>query len=99
MTFMQETLQFTPDQVTRYSPEFLRPATNAPLIIGVGGDESEEFLRQSDALMKAWGAGGGGSTDCSLMVLDGINHFTILGEYANPESDLTRAVARQMGLG
>ncbi len=95
MTFMQETLGFTSDQVTRNSPQFLTPATDAPLIVDVGGDESEEFLRQSEAFSKAWGETG---TDCSLMVLPGINHFTILSEYADPASDLTKAVALQMGL-
>ena len=95
MTFMQETLGFTSDQVTRNSPQFLTPATDAPLIVGVGGDESDEFLRQSEAFSKAWGEKG---TDCSLMVLPGINHFTILSEYAEPASDLTKAVALQMGL-
>ena len=96
MTFLQETLGFTPDQISRNSPEFLPPLTDAPLIIGVGGDESDEFRRQSEALSKAWGEKG---TDCSLMVLPGINHFTILGVYADPESALTRAVLKQMGLG
>ena len=96
MTFMQESLGFTSDQVARNSPEFLSPSTDAPLIIGVGGDESDEFRRQSEALSKAWGNKG---TDCSLMQLPGINHFTILGEYADPESALTQAVLKQMGLG
>ena len=96
MTFMQENLAFTSDQVSRNSPEFFAPATDAPLIIAVGGDESDEFRRQSEALTKAWSEKG---TDCSLMELPGINHFTILGEYADPESALSRAVQKQMGLG
>ena len=96
MTFMQETLGFTFDQVSRNSPQFFAPATDAPLIVGVGGDESEEFLRQSEVFSKAWSEKG---TDCSLMVLPGINHFTLLSEYADPASDLTKAVLKQMGLG
>ncbi len=95
MSYMQETLGFTFDQVSRNSPQFLAPATKAPLIVGVGGNESEEFLRQSEAFSKAWGEKG---TDCSLMVLPGINHFTILSEYADPASDLIQTVQKQMGL-
>lgn len=95
MTFLQETLGFTSDQVTRNSPEFLSPLTDAPLIVAVGGDESDEFRRQGEVFSKAWGEKG---TDCSLMVLPGINHFTILSEYIDPESALTRAVLKQMGL-
>ncbi len=96
MTFMQETLGFTSDQVSRNSPQFFPPATKAPLIVGVGGDESDEFHRQGEEFSNAWSEKG---SDCSLMVLPGINHFTILSEYADPESALARAIQKQMGLG
>ena len=95
LTFMQETLGFTPEQVARNSPLSLSPATEAPLIITVGGDESEEFLRQSEELNAAWG----GRARCDLMVLSGLNHFTILAAFADPENALTRAALKQMGLG
>jgi arylformamidase len=95
MTFMHKTLSFTSDQISRNSPEFLSPITDAPLIISVGGDESNEFRRQSEALAKAWGKK---KTEFLLMKLKGINHFTILGEYANPKSTLAQAIQKQMGL-
>lgn len=94
--YMQETLQFTADQVMRNSPMTLAPATKAPLIIGIGGAESEEFLRQSQAFAEHWGAPGG--IECWMMTLDGINHFTILAEFADPKSILTQAVLKQMRL-
>ncbi len=96
MTFMQETLRFTPEQVARNSPIALAPATSAPLIVAVGGDESEEFLRQGGEFAAQWEAAG---TPCRAMLLPGINHFTILVEFADPGSDLARAVQKQMGLG
>jgi arylformamidase len=94
--FMEETLGFTPGQVARNSPIGLAPATGAPLIVAVGGGESEEFLRQSDTFAAAWGDK---CVPCDLMVLPGLNHFTILGEFADPESGLIRAARTQMGLG
>ncbi len=93
---MRETLQFTPDQVARNSPVTLTPSTKAPLIVGVGGGESEEFLRQSQAFAEQWGAPGG--IECWMITLDGINHFTILGEFADPKSVLTQAALKQMRL-
>ncbi len=96
MTFMQDTLGFTPEQVTRNSPITLAPTTGAPLIVAVGGDESEEFLRQGVEFAARWQAAG---TPCRTMVLPGINHFTLLGEFADPGSDLTTAPLQQMGLG
>jgi arylformamidase len=97
--FMQETLGFTPEQVERNSPIGLKPATNAPpapLIVTVGGEESEEFLRQSETFTAQWAREG---IPCELMVLPGLNHFTILGDYADSKSGLTQAVRTQMGLG
>ena len=99
LTFMQETLGFTPEQVERNSPIGLTPTTPAPpapMIVAAGGDESEEFLRQSETFTAQWAKEG---VPCEMMVRPGINHFTILGEFADPESGLTRAVRKQMGLG
>jgi arylformamidase len=96
LTFMQETLGFTPEQVERNSPLSLSPATAAPLIVAVGGDESEEFLRQCETFADAWGNKG---ITCETMVRPGLNHFTVLGEFADPEGGLTRAALKQMGLG
>ena len=95
LCFLQETLRFTPEDVSAFSPITHTPATGAPLTVAVGGDESEEFLRQSEVFSKAWSEK---NIDCSLMVLPGINHFTILSEFADPASGLTKAVALQMGL-
>ncbi|MEE9316729.1 MAG: alpha/beta hydrolase [Rhodospirillales bacterium] len=96
LTFMQETLGFTPEQVERNSPLTLKPATDAPLIVGVGADESEEFLRQGENFAAAWKGLG---IPCRTLIRPGMNHFTILGEFSDPESELTKAVAEQMGLG
>jgi arylformamidase len=96
MSYMQKTLRFTPEDVSAFSPITLTPATGAPLTVAVGGDESEEFLRQSEEFAHAWQRPG---IDCSLKVVPGMNHFTILGEFADPKSDLTKAVQKQMGLG
>lgn len=99
LTFMQETLGFTPEQVERNSPIGLTPTTPAPpapMIVAAGGDESEEFLRQSETFTAQWAKEG---VPCEMMVRPGFNHFTILGEFADPESGLTRAVRKQMGLG
>jgi arylformamidase len=98
LSFMQETLGFTPDQVERNSPLGLTPATSAPLIVAVGGDEADEFLRQSETFAAAWREREGGQA-CDLMILPGLNHFTILGHFTDANSDLTRAVRKQMGLG
>jgi len=94
--FMQETLGFTPEQVAAYSPINLKPQTDAPLIVVVGGDETDEFIRQSREFSEAWGKD---LSDLQEQVPDGLNHFTVLDEFAAPNTNLIDAVAKQMGLG
>lgn len=93
--YLQDTLRFTADQEARNSPDRLAPATDAPVLIAVGGGETDEFLRQSDILAAAWS---NRLADCRLMVVPGLNHFTMLGAFADPASALNAAVRKQMGL-
>jgi arylformamidase len=95
LCYIQDTLGLTEDEVRRNSPINLEPATGAPLIVAVGGDESDEFHRQSQDLADAWNNTGG---DCRLMTRPGINHFTIVTEFADARSDLAQAFIELMGL-
>ena len=56
---------------------------SAKLILAVGGDESEEFHRQSEDQAKAW-------VELSPEIIDlpHINHFTIVGSLADPDGKL-----------
>jgi arylformamidase len=53
------------------------------MIAAVGGDESQEFIRQSLALAAAWSSAG---VKAECVVIPNANHFTILDELARPES-------------
>jgi arylformamidase len=66
------------------------------LILAVGGDESAEFHRQGADLEAAWSERG---ASVQVIKRSGLNHFTILADFADRESPLTRAVLGQMGLG
>ena len=93
--YLQDTLKLTPKQVARLSPEFLKPQTKGPLIVAVGGGETDEFIRQSRDFAKAWQKAG---VKCELMELPGQNHFTVLAGAADPKATLGRAIVKQMGL-
>lgn len=95
LCYVQETLQLSEAEARRNSPILLDPPASAPLIAAVGGDELDEFRRQTGDLVEAWNRRGG---DCRLMVRPGMNHFTIVADFADPTSDLAAAVAGQMGL-
>jgi arylformamidase len=93
--YIDDTLHLTEDDVRRHSPETLSPS-GGDLLIAYGGAETPEFHRQSKALADAWK---GKAAAVELMEVPDANHFTILDHYAGPDSDLCRAMIRQMGLG
>lgn len=60
-----------------------KPTPSATMVAAVGGDESQEFIRQSLALAAAWSAAG---VKAECVVVPNANHFTILDELARVES-------------
>jgi arylformamidase len=95
LTFLNQTLALDPSLALRNSPALLSPATTAPLLLGVGGEEGAEFLRQQTAMTERWEADG---VPVSPTVVAGGNHYTVVESLGDPADDLTQAVHRQMGL-
>src|SRR5262249_7799851 len=82
------------------SPMFRAPPPKGRrLIAAVGGDESEEFLRQSQAIAESWNKVG---VDATSLVVDGTNHFTVVDELVRTDSELLAlmvALAREEAAG
>jgi len=74
----------------RMSPVNLTPRSRAPLVIAVGADETSEFLRQSRILWDRWPANRPAGMNAPLFIPER-NHFSVVADYADPESELTRA--------
>jgi arylformamidase len=95
-SFRNELLRFEPEEIARYSPLLRQPELGAPLIVAVGAEETDEFLRQSASFADLAAKGG---AKVEHMVLAGMNHITIvLDALADPDAPLNRAVRRQMGI-
>ncbi len=77
----------------RLSPALLHPAFSMPVALAVGGDESDEFKRQTQLLMDRWS-----HHDMQNMALPGANHFTVVEELAKADSPLHRAALALMGI-
>lgn len=103
-SWLQPKLQLNHDTIQRQSPLFHIPADTSrfPILVTLGGDESEEFHRQSRTFADAWRAGG-----ALVQWLDqpGKNHFTALEGFESPQSALCQAIhelitthARSIGL-
>jgi arylformamidase len=94
-SWLQPKLQLTPKEIALNSPINHLPTEASPLIVTLGGDESEEFHRQSDAYLTAWKEKGLAG---EYLDLPGRNHFTVLEDYLDPDSPLCQAIIRQMSV-
>lgn len=76
-------------EAARMSPVLLPPRSGAPLLLAAGGDETSEFLRQTQLLWDAWPASRPAGAMAPL-VIPARHHFSIVADYADPGSELTR---------
>jgi arylformamidase len=77
-----EQLLLTAETAKQLSPIHHTPRNNQQVLVAVGGEESSEFIRQSDILGTAW------QLLQPTLKVPHTNHFTVLAELANPQSNL-----------
>lgn len=77
----------------RVSPAYLPPASRAPLMTSVGGNESSEFLRQNALLGERWRGILAGN-----IAMPGAHHFSVVDGLADQQSALFRGARRLMKL-
>lgn len=91
--FLQQDLRLTPASVRRLSPAFF-PRPRGPLHAWVGGDESDEFLRQNQLIRDQWGP----STVPVCERVAGRNHFDVLHDLVDPQAALHQQTLALLGL-
>ena len=91
--FLAADLGLTAAAARRLSPA-LMPAPGGELVTVVGGDESEEFLRQAALIAQAWGPGQVVASE----IVAGRNHMNVLHELADPRSRTHRLALKLLGL-
>jgi arylformamidase len=77
----------------KLSPAFLPPATRAPVMTCVGGDESGEFHRQNALLGSRWRSAFAGD-----IAMPGRHHFSVIDGLADQKSALFAGARRLMKL-
>lgn len=77
----------------KVSPAFIPPATRAPMVTAVGGEESSEFKRQNALLCARWK-----SAVVADIQVPGRNHFTVLDELCDQASPLFTGTRKMMKL-
>jgi arylformamidase len=91
--FLAPDLKLTAASAERLSPA-LMPAPRGTLATVVGGDESEEFLRQAHLIATAWGP----RTVIASELVPNRNHMSVLQELADAGSRTHRLALRLLGL-
>jgi arylformamidase len=92
---VNDEIRMTPELVKENSPFLHPPARMCPVIVGVGGAEPEGWQRMSEEFFDLCKERG---LDCQYLVVPGANHFTLSEHLADPDSSLTRAMFKQMGV-
>ncbi len=77
-TSMNGDLRITDGNAAAINLTMAKPLCHCPLVLAVGGDESAEFHRQSEAQAKAWAV-----LSPQLIDLPGFNHYTIVDSLAD----------------
>jgi arylformamidase len=90
LSTMNADLRLDVDAARRVSPVNHSPKTDAPLLVAVGAEETSEFLRQADLMFDAWPQSRPDGATAPLRI-PGRHHFSVVLDYADPASELTRA--------
>lgn len=89
LSYLNEQLRLTPEDVARYSPQHHIPASAPPFVIAYGKEELPELCRQSEDFHAAWDAG---KLESTLVRLPDHNHFSILEELADPDGVILKEI-------
>lgn len=83
----------TKEAAARNSPMHLVPKKAIPLILTVGGKETDEFRRQTEAYADVWRRAG---LPLEIVPMPEDHHYSIMDGFADPISPLFQAVIRQI---
>lgn len=95
LSYLNKTLKMDAAQSRRNCPLHQAYRHAAPLSLVVAVDESPEFHRQSEAMQARWRELG---YPCELLVPEGLDHFNVVNELADPQCALVRHQLGQMKL-
>ena len=88
-TSLNEKLQLKPESAEAASPLFWPAPIGLKLVAAVGGEESNEFKRQTKNISETWHEQGAAAM---ALTLPGENHFSVIEGLSQPDHLLTRTL-------
>lgn len=94
-TSLNEPLKLDATKAREAGPLFWpAPPKDRTFVAAVGGDESQEFIRQSLEITKSWSAAG---IKAECVIVPSTNHFTVVDELVRGDSAMLARVAALAG--
>ncbi len=91
---LQSGLLLTDEDVLKASPAWLPAPARGELVCVVGGQESEEFLRQNALMQQAWGS----KRVPKALAMPGRQHFSMLDALCEPDHAVHRMACDLLGV-
>lgn len=88
LCFLNAVVGLDADMVARQSPLLHIPSKAPPLILSVGGVESDEFQRQQNVFAAGWQRNG---LACQVITQAAGHHFDMIDRWADPRTELFQA--------
>ena len=88
-TTVNDALSLTVDSARAASPALWKPPSGLKMVAAVGGDESSEYLRQTNQFAHSWHKQG---VAALARVLKGDNHFTVISSLSQENGVLTKTL-------
>jgi arylformamidase len=92
---INQEIRMTPEIARANSPLLHPPLVTCPILVAVGGDEPKGWQQMSEDYYRFCLERG---LKVDFLIVPGANHYTMSQHLADPNSPLTRAIFRQMGL-
>lgn len=93
LSYLNRDLRLDRDMARRNSPIHHLPPAAGPLVLSVGGAESDEFHRQARDYAARWKAAGLPSEEVAM---PGMDHFAVMEAFADPKSAVVKVLQRQI---
>ncbi len=95
LSYLNDSIGMDHETAVKNSPVFLNPASDCPLLLVTGTDESYEFKSQSEELYHSWKSK---CSDIEVLKVPQKNHYSILDTVIEKDSDLRSAIFRLMNI-